>query len=215
MWLQVRNTVGGWQIDTMVQDVLELLGTISMCLCSIDLQSLHFANGLRAVLVCSGITQSPGVTALGRWQWGHTKWHYTWNHTHTTHSTQQGLIYPHRSWAAGSCYPCHCLLPSHNLLLPPSYWQLCLLFSSKLSQLTGIVQNSAVFSAVTALLQNKCVVFLMWAKIIESVYGSHGLTAFLILSSDEWKKTSSDEDNSEFLHAHRQSGCKSKLQFCL
>lgn len=40
--------MGGWQIETAVQDVLELLGTISMGLCSTDLQSPHLADGLRA-----------------------------------------------------------------------------------------------------------------------------------------------------------------------
>lgn len=110
-------------------------------------------------------------------------------------STQQRLIYLRRPWATGPCHPCHYLLPSHNLLLLPLYLQFYLLFSSKLSQLTDVVQNSAGFSLVMALLQNKCV-FLMWAKWVNiwksklsgSVYGSHGLTAFLTLSSDEWKK---------------------------
>lgn len=67
-------------------DALELLEAIAICLCYLELQSLHLANGLRAQgtpgLQWDHSTHSPGATELRRRQWWCSEWHRsTWNCT--------------------------------------------------------------------------------------------------------------------------------------
>ena len=95
-------------------DALELLRTIAMCVCYLELHSLHLANGLRA--------QDSARFAVGRF---HTQsWcrraqevavvtqrvallhlEPRWVGT-AGHSAEWGLICPHRPQANGPCHPC-------------------------------------------------------------------------------------------------------------
>lgn len=105
----------GWMIERLLcMDALDLLRTIAMCVCYLELQSLYLANGLRAqdsarfavgrfhaqswcrrAQEVAVVTQRVALLHLGPCGVGTAG-----------HSAERGLICPYRQQANGPCHPC-------------------------------------------------------------------------------------------------------------